>query len=79
MKVEILKLDHFGRGITFINDKICFVEKALPGEVVKIKIIKETKKYLIGKVIDYYVLSDERIVEECRYSDICGGCSFSHL
>lgn len=79
MKVEILKLDHFGRGITFINDKICFVEKALPGEVVKIKIIKETKKYLIGKVIDYYVLSDERIVEECRYSDICGGCSLSHL
>ncbi len=79
MKVEILKLDHFGRGITFVNDKICFVEKALPGEVVKIKIIKEAKKYLIGKVIDYYVLSDERIVEECRYSDICGGCSLSHL
>lgn len=79
MKVEILKLDHFGRGITYINDKICFVEKALPGEIVKIKIIKETKKYLIGKVVDYYSLSDDRVVEECRYSDICGGCSLSHL
>ena len=26
MKVTIEKLDHFGRGITHINDKICFVE-----------------------------------------------------
>lgn len=79
MKVEILKLDHFGRGITYINNKICFIENTLPGEVVKIKIIKEAKKYLIGKVIDYYVLSDDRIVDVCLYSDICGGCNLGHL
>ena len=41
MKVEIRKLDNFGRGITYVNDKICFVENTLPGEIVEIKIIKE--------------------------------------
>ena len=53
MIVQIDKLDHFARGIVYINDKICFVENALPGEIVKIKIDKETKKYQTGKVIEY--------------------------
>lgn len=79
MKVVIEKLDHFGRGITYINGKICFVENALPGEKVKIKIVKETKKYLLAEVDDYYQLSNDRVDEVCRYSDVCGGCNLSHL
>ena len=79
MKVKIEKLDHFGRGITYIDGKICFVEKALPGEIVKIKIIKDSKKYMLGKVIDYYQLAEDRVEEVCQYSDICGGCNLSHL
>lgn len=79
VKVEIEKLDHFGRGITHIDGKICFIDKALPGEIVKIKIIKDSKKYMIGKILDYYKLSDDRVDEVCKYSDICGGCSLSHL
>ena len=48
MKVRIEKLDHFGRGITFIDGKICFVERALPNEIVELEIIKETKKFILG-------------------------------
>ena len=44
LEVEIEKLDHYGRGITRVADKICFVENALPNEVVEIEIIKEHKK-----------------------------------
>ena len=40
MNVKIEKLDHFGRGITEIDNKICFVENVLPNEIVKINIIK---------------------------------------
>ena len=79
MKVEIEKLDHFGRGITYIDGKVCFVEKALPGEVVKVKIIKDSKKYKVAKVLDYYKLSEDRVDEVCRYADICGGCNLSCL
>ena len=46
MEVTIEKLDNFGRGITYINDKIVFVENALPDETVEIEIINEKKKYL---------------------------------
>ena len=34
---------------------------------------------MVGKLVDYYKLSDDRIDEVCKYSDICGGCNLSHL
>ena len=79
MKVKIDKLDHFGRGISYINKKICFIKNALPGEIINIKITKEKKKYLEGEVINYLNLSSNRIKEYCPYANICGGCNLEHL
>ena len=79
MKVEVLKLDNFGRGITYIDDKICFIENALPNEVVEIEIIKKTNKYYLAKVNKYIETSPLRIEEECPYSSICGACNLNHI
>ena len=79
MKVTIDRLDHFGRGITTIDNKICFIENALPGEIVNIEITKEKKKYLEGQVIKYINKSKNRVKELCPYSNICGGCNLNHM
>ena len=79
MRVKIEKLDHFGRGICYIDGKICFVEDTLPGEEVKIKIILEKKKYMLGRVKDFYSISSDRVDDLCPYKDKCGGCDLSHL
>lgn len=79
MRVNIEKLDHFGRGITYINGKICFVENTLPGERVKVRVFKETKKYTLAKAVDYYQLSSDRVDVKCPYADVCGGCNIGHL
>ena len=79
MIVEIERLDDFGRGICFINNKICFVENALIGEKVEIEIILEKSKYLVGRVIKYISKSKDRVKVDCPYYDICGGCSLLHL
>ncbi len=79
MRVKIEKLDHFGRGICYIDGKICFVEDTLPGEEVKVKIILEKKKYMLGRVKDFYSVSEDRVQEICPYKDKCGGCDLSHL
>ena len=39
--VTIESLDHFGLGIAHINEKVVFVENALPGEVVKIEKLED--------------------------------------
>ena len=79
MRVKIEKLDHFGRGICYIDGKICFVEDTLPGEDVKIKITLEKKKYMLGRVKDFYSVSSDRVDDLCPYKDKCGRCDLSHL
>lgn len=78
MIVKIEKLDDFGRGITFINNKICFVENALIDEVVVIEIIKENKKYSNARVVNYInknnsIRSFDEIIESF------GSCNISHM
>ena len=50
MNVEIIKFDHFGRGIARIDNKVYFVNNALPKEIVKIKVIKEKKYYTEAEI-----------------------------
>ena len=79
MEVTIEKLDNFGRGITYINDKIVFVENALPEEEVEIEIINDKKKYSEAKVLNIIKKSKDRIKPLCPYSNECGGCCLNHL
>jgi 23S rRNA (uracil1939-C5)-methyltransferase len=79
MKVKIEKLDNLGRGITHINNKICFIENALPNEIVEITINKETNKYIEASTKKNLETSPLRITEECLYSNRCGGCQLNHL
>ena len=79
MEVKIEKLDNYGRGIAYINNKICFIENTLPNEIVDISITEEHKKYNIGNLDSIIESSPIRIQEECPYSNICGGCSLNHI
>lgn len=54
MKLIIEGLDHQGRGISKQNEKVYFIENALPNEEVEVEIIKEKKNIAEGKVIKYY-------------------------
>lgn len=76
MIVKIDNLSHDLKGITRINGKVTFVDNALPGEVVNIKIFDEKKNFNKGKVISYIEKSKDRIENICPYFDRCGGCSF---
>ena len=77
--IEITSLDHNGRGIAKINDKIVFVENALPGEIVEIKILNEKKNLIEADVLKYIKKSNLRIDSPCPYYDKCGGCDLLHL
>ncbi len=73
--ILITNLDNFGRGISYLNNKIVFVENALPGEIVDLKITLEKKKYAEAKVIKYHNQSNFRIKSACPYFPKCGGCN----
>lgn len=77
--IEILRLDHQGRGIAKVNDKIIFIPKVLPGEIVEYKIINDKKNYMEGQVTKIIKNSPQRIIPKCKYYDVCGGCNLMHM
>jgi 23S rRNA (uracil1939-C5)-methyltransferase len=77
--VLIDRLDHQGRGIGYIDGKIVFVKNALPGESVRVKVVRENKKFYEAVVFEYYSKSDERVKVNCPYYEFCGGCDIMHM
>lgn len=79
MEVEIIDLDHQGRGIGKINNKIIFIPNTIPGEIVRIKITNDKKKYMEGSVLDFIKTSQNRVSNLCPYYPKCGGCQLLHM
>ena len=79
MSYKIERLDHQGRGITYINGKIAFVKDTLPGEEIELKIIKENSKLIEAEPTSFLKESQLRVKELCPYYKECGGCNLLHM
>lgn len=79
MEVKIEKLDDFGRGICYIDNKVTFVPNTIPNDLVEIKITKEFKNYNEGKLINILIPSKKRIEPKCPYFSKCGGCVLQNM
>lgn len=75
MQVTIEAIDHFGLGIAHINNKVIFVENALPNELVKIEIVEDKKNFAKAKVLEYIKKSALRVEPICPHFASCGGCA----
>jgi len=67
-----------GQGVSRINGFVVFVPFALIGEIVRIHIIKVTKSYAVGKVIEIIKPSINRVPNKCNVFGRCGGCALQH-
>ncbi len=79
MIVKIDKLSHEMRGITKIDNKVTFVDKVLPNEIVNIRLTKQKKKINEAKLVSIIEKSLDRIEPSCTYYSICGGCNTEHI
>ncbi len=77
--IEIYDIGEDGEGIGRIEDFVVFVDKALPGEKVLIKLIKVKKSYGYGKLLSVLDKSPFRTKPVCEVFKRCGGCSLQHL
>lgn len=78
-QVEIFNLDHQGRGIGRINNKIIFIPNALPGEIIEAKITLEKKNYYEGEINNILRPSNDRIESICPHFNECGGCQYLNV
>ena len=76
--VEIIRYGANGEGIAEKDGKIIFVPYALLGENVDIDIQKDNKKFFVGKISKINKKSGNRVVPNCPYYELCGGCDIMH-
>lgn len=75
----IESLSHEGRGVARVNDKVVFVNGALPGEEVVFSYVRSASKFDEGRVDEVLSASVDRIEPKCPHFSLCGACSLQHM
>lgn len=77
LSVESLSDD--GRGLAHHRGKAVFIDGALPEELVNVRVLSETSRYLDAKATKISNASPNRVEPRCNYANQCGGCSLQHM
>lgn len=80
-KIEVIisNLDHQGRGIARVDNKVIFIPFALPGDKLLIEVVKEKKNFCEGKILEYIKKGNMHTKQYCPYFEVCGGCDLRHM
>ena len=79
IEVEITDVAFGGRGLVRLNGMAVFVDQAVPGDHVLIRISRKKKNYAEARCIELIKPSSHRIKPPCVYSGFCGGCKWQFL
>ncbi|WDM22890.1 23S rRNA (uracil(1939)-C(5))-methyltransferase RlmD [Paenibacillus polymyxa] len=77
--IDIIGMNHDGEGVGRVEGFTLFVPGALPGEKVRVKVLKTKKQYGYAKLLDIAQTSPDRIAAPCAIYDQCGGCQIQHM
>ncbi|MGO4949903.1 23S rRNA (uracil(1939)-C(5))-methyltransferase RlmD [Paenibacillus sp. DRB1-1] len=77
--IDIIGMNHDGEGVGRVEGFTLFVPGALPGEKVRVKVLKTKKQYGYAKLLDIVQASPDRIAAPCAIYDQCGGCQIQHM
>ncbi|MBO4427726.1 MAG: 23S rRNA (uracil(1939)-C(5))-methyltransferase RlmD [Bacteroidales bacterium] len=69
-----------GKAIAHSPDgAVVFIEFAVPGDVVDVRITKKKKNYMEGRIEALKSPSEHRLEPFCRHFGVCGGCKWQPL
>jgi len=77
-QIKIEDVTAMGFGVGNINGFTIFADGGLPGDEVRVQILKTKPRYAYGKIIEILNYSPLRISSPCPASGKCGGCQFQH-
>ena len=77
--VDIVDMTHEGAGVARIDGFAVFVEGAIVGEKIRIKIVKVLKNFAYGKIEKIIEQSPNRKPATCESYKKCGGCKLQHM
>jgi 23S rRNA (uracil1939-C5)-methyltransferase len=78
-EIDITGLGHEGEGVGRVEGFTVFVPGALPGERIKVKIVRVQKTFAYGRLIDILNATEDRAEPPCPIFKRCGGCHLQHM
>jgi len=77
--VEVTDYAAEGKSLARVNGKVIFIEGAVPGDIVDLRLGKNKKDWAEGTVTKFHRYSRERVEPFCEHFGVCGGCQWQML
>ena len=68
-----------GVGVARLDNLVYFVDGAIPGDIVKARVLRRKKKHVEATIEEVLVPSIHRIEPRCSHFGVCGGCSWQNM
>ena len=79
LNLEVISYAAGGKSLAKKDGKVIFIEGAVPGDVVDVRLHKNKKDWAEGVVQRFHQLSSERVKPFCKHFGVCGGCKWQML
>ena len=80
VEVVVNALGNEGEGVGHTQDGYTvFVKDALPGDVIRAKLMKCKKQYAFGRLVEILTPSKDRVKPVCPVARQCGGCQIQAM
>ena len=77
--LNIIDIAEEGKGVGKADELVIFVDKAVPGDVVDVKIVKKKKNFAEAVIEQLVSPSELRTDPFCQHFGTCGGCKWQHM
>ena len=68
-----------GKAIAHVDGAVLFLQFAVPGDIVDVKVTKKRKNYMEGYILRIVKPSGHRLEPFCSHFGVCGGCKWQPL
>ncbi len=80
IEIRMDRLVYGGEALGRLPDgRAIFVSLALPGELVRTRIVEEKRGHVRGELVEILQPAPIRIAPRCAHFGVCGGCHYQHM
>lgn len=77
--LSIIDIAEEGKGVGKADELVVFVDKAVPGDVVDVRLVKKKKNFAEAVIETLHTPSALRQEPFCSHFGTCGGCKWQHM
>jgi len=77
--ISITDIAEEGKGVGKAGELVLFVDKAIPGDVVDVELLRKKKNFAEARISRITKTSPYRTSPFCRHFGTCGGCKWQHM